>query len=117
VLEEAAVSHGHETAHEEIASRSGDATSSVYRLIEGHARLELTSAAVWVARARGHENPSLAALLGDGMDPLTGGLWRRCVGLGPAPEFCLLVSEPPAGVSASRLPAGWKAAVFSREAI
>ena len=41
------------------------------------------------------------------MDPATAGLWRRCLGLGPAPEFCLLAAEAPAGVAPTRLPAGW----------
>ena len=39
VLEEAAVSHGHLSAHEQIAGRSGLSTGSVYRLIEGEASL------------------------------------------------------------------------------
>ncbi len=114
VLEEAAVSHGHLTAHHKVASMAGAATGSVYRLIEGQARLDAAAVAVWVTRSPGHENPSLAALLGDGMDPLLGGLWRRCLGLGPAPELCLLVSEAPSGVAPSRLPAGWSAQVLAR---
>ena len=116
VLEEAAVSHGHLTAHHKVAALAGAATGSIYRLIEGQARLHET-AAVWVTRSPGHENPSLAALLGDGMDPRLDGLWRRCLGLGPAPEFCLLASEAPSGVAASRLPAGWSAQVLARRTL
>jgi hypothetical protein len=117
VLEEAAVAHGHETAHHAIAARAGVATSSVYRLIEGSARSRAAGVAVWVAREAGHDPPSLGALLGDGIDPERDGLWRRCMSLGPAPEHCLLVSEAPAGVAASRLPSGWIARSLTREAI
>ena len=106
VLEEAAVSRGHFTAHDRVASLAGVATGSVYRLIEGCARLDGAGVAVWVSRSPGHEHPSLSALLGDGMEPDLGGLWRRCLGLGPAPEFCLLASEAPPGVAPSRLPVG-----------
>jgi hypothetical protein len=117
VLEEAAVSHGHLTAHHRVAELAGVATGSVYRLIEGQARLDAAVSAVWVTRAPGHENPSLAALLGDGMDPLLDGLWRRCLGLGPAPELCLLTSEAPSGVASSRLPSGWSARVLARRVL
>jgi hypothetical protein len=117
VLEEAAVSRGHVSAHDKIASLAGISTGAVYRFLEGHAGLDEGPVAVWVARAGGHEHPSLSALLGDGMDPAVDGLWRRCVGLGPAPEFCLLASEASAGVAPTRLPAGWTATVLGREAL
>lgn len=117
VLEEAAVSHGHVSAHDKVASLAGIATGAVYRFLEGHAGLDEGRVAVWVARASGHEHPSLSALLGDGMDPAVDGLWRRCLGLGPAPEFCLLASEASAGVAPTRLPKGWTATVLRREAL
>ncbi len=115
VLEEAAVSHGHVSAHDKVASLAGVSASGVYRFLEGHAELEPNHAAVWVARSGGHEHPSLSALLGDGMDPALDGLWRRCLGLGPAPEFCLLASEASAGVAPTRLPSGWTATALQRE--
>ncbi|MFI4991830.1 MAG: hypothetical protein ACHQHO_13070 [Solirubrobacterales bacterium] len=117
VLEEAAVSRGHLTAHDRLAALAGTATGSVYRLIEGCARLDGAGVAVWVSRAPGHEHPSLSALLGDGMEPDLGGLWRRCLGLGPAPEFCLLAAEAPSGVASSRLPAGWSAIASARDVL
>jgi hypothetical protein len=117
VIEEAAVSRGHFTAHDRVAALAGVATGSVYRLIEGCARLGGAGVAVWVSRAPGHEHPSLSALLGDGMEPDTGGLWRRCLGLGPAPEFCLLASVAPPGVKPSRLPQGWIARSVTREVL
>ena len=117
VLEEAAVSRGHLTAHHNLAALAGAATGSVYRLIEGSAQPQASGAAVWVSRSPGHENPSLAALLADGMDPALGGLWRRCLGLGPAPEFCLLAADAPAGVAPGRLPSGWTARTLERKAI
>jgi hypothetical protein len=115
VLEEAAVSHGHLNAHEAVASKADLSTGAIYRLSEGHARLGDARVSVWVTRAQGHEHPSIEALLGDGMDPATAGLWRRCIGLGPAPEYCLLATEPTAGVADTRLPAGWSATVSARE--
>jgi hypothetical protein len=122
VLEEAVVSRGHLTAHDRIAKLAATATGSVYRLVEGCARLDVASVVVWVARAPGHQDPSLAALLGDGMEPERGGLWRRCLGLGPAPEFCLLVgdaedAEGLVGVMPTRLPAGWSTAVSVRTSL
>lgn len=117
VMEEAAVSHGHLGAHDKVAALAGSAASAVYRFLEGNTRLDAVRLAVWVTRTRGHENPSLAALLGDGMDPRVGGLWRRCLGLGPAPEFCLLAAETSAGVAPSRLPQGWTASTGEREVL
>ena len=117
VLEEAAVSYGHVEAHDRVASLAGIATGAVYRFLEGYAGLDEGPVAVWVARAGGHEHPSLSALLGDGMDPAVDGLWRRCLGLGPAPEFCLLASEASAGVAPTRLPQGWTATLLTREAL
>jgi len=118
VLEEAAVSRGHVSAHEKVASLAGVATSAVYRFLEGHTGLDQKHVAVWVSSAAGHEDPSLSALLGDGMDPAVDGLWRRCLGLGPAPEFCLLASaQAAAGVAPSRLPKGWSATSVERKAL
>jgi hypothetical protein len=131
VLEEAAIAHGHRTAHDAIAGRAGCATGSVYRLVEGHAHAgkakgppagageaaDTADTAVWVKRAPGHEHPSLGALLGDGMDRERDGLWRRCIGLGPAPEYCLLAAKPAAGVAATRLPAGWVAQTIERAVV
>jgi hypothetical protein len=117
VLEEAAVAHGHLNAHDAVASKADVSTGAIYRLSEGHTRLEDARVSVWVTRGRGHEHPSIEALLGDGMDPATAGLWRRCIGLGPAPEYCLLATEPTPGVADTRLPAGWSAAVSAREAL
>jgi hypothetical protein len=115
VLEEAAIGRGHLTSHDAVAKLAGPATGSVYRLCEGQARLGEARSAVWVTRERGHRSPEIADLLGDGLDPMTGSLWRRCVGLGPAPEYCLLATEPPSGTASARLPAGWEARTYSRE--
>jgi hypothetical protein len=117
VLEEAAVSRGHHGAHERIASRAGPATSSIYRLLEGHAELGAARVAVWVSSAPGPERPSLEALLADGIDPSSGSLWRRCLGLGPAPEFCLLAAQTPDGAAPSRLPHDWVAATYARHVL
>jgi len=117
VLEEASVSHGHVRAHDAVASTTGVSTGAIYRFSEGNASPGEGRLAVWVTRPPGEEHPSIEALLGDGMDPSTAGLWRRCIGLGPAPEYCLLATEPSAGVADSRLPAGWSSTVSAREVL
>jgi hypothetical protein len=127
VLEEAAPARGHETAHRQIASLAGAASGAVYRLVEGSARPSAARGgvgeaigareAIWVEHRGGRERPSLGALLGDGIDPARDALWRRCIGLGPAPEYCLLAAEAPAGVAGGRLPSGWVARSVAREIV
>ena len=115
VLEEAAVARGHHSSHAAVAAMAGVSKGAIYRLIEGLPRLERAPLAVWVKRSPGHAPVTIEDLLADGMERDAVGLWRRCLGLGPAPEYCLLAAEPPAGVSPSRLPAGWRATAISRE--
>jgi hypothetical protein len=115
VLEEAAVARGHQSSHEAVAAITGASKGAIYRLIEGLPRLERAPLAVWVKRSPGHAPVTVEDLLADGVERDAAGLWRRCLGLGPAPEYCLLAAEPPAGVSPSRLPAGWRATAISRE--
>jgi hypothetical protein len=129
VLNMAAVGHGHRTAHDGVAHRFGAGAGGLYGLIEGHPPADLgpgafdeESAAIWIARAPGIERRGLAELLGDGMDARHASLWRRQLVFGPAPEFCLLGSDQtkigqPAGVAPTRLPTGWTATVFEREAL
>jgi hypothetical protein len=123
VLEEAAVAHGHVSAHDAAAALTGMETAAVYRLLEGSADPGRALTAVWVSpsgddpAARGHERPALAQLLGDGIDPERDGLWQRCLVLGPAPEYCLLANEAPAGAASSRLPQGWTATSIAREVL
>jgi hypothetical protein len=115
VLNEAAVAHGHRAAHDDVAHRFGGAAGGLYGLLEGHADLVNAPLAVWVARPPRAERGALGDLLGDGMDPEHASLWRRQLVLGPAPEYCLLAREPPAGVAPTRLPAGWRATTSTRE--
>jgi hypothetical protein len=125
VLGEAAVGHGHRTAHDDLARRYGAGAGGLYGLVEGErcasgAHAELlgeASLAIWVARPLGAERSPLAELLGDGMDPAHASLWRRQFVFGPAPEFCLLARESTAGVADTRLPAGWTATSLEREAL
>jgi hypothetical protein len=117
VLEEAAVSRGHFTLHRAVAEHAGAAIGGVYRLSEGHPDLAQARIAAWVAPARDHAPPTVADLLGDGMDRECAGLWRRALGLGPAPEYCLLAASAPAGLGPERLPAGWRAVVQERSAL
>jgi hypothetical protein len=122
VLNEAAVGRGHRSVHDDLARRFGSGAGGLYGLIEGELAPGLdsigaASIAVWVARAPGTERRALGELLGDGMDPGQASLWRRQLVLGPAPEFCLLASEPSAGVAPTRLPTGWTARVLARETL
>jgi hypothetical protein len=123
VLEEAAVSRGHASAHAAAASLTSMETAAVYRLLEGSADPGRAATAVWVspsgddAATRGQARPALGQLLGDGIDPERDGLWQRCLVLGPAPEYCLLAGEAPAGVAPSRLPQGWTATTVEREVL
>ncbi len=117
VLNEAAVTHGHRSAHEGIARRFGSGAGGLYGLLEGHADLADAPRAVWVSRPPGEPPGELAQLLADGIDPAHASLWRRALVFGPAPEYCLLAPELPPGGSPTRLPAGWGAVVCQREAI
>ncbi len=117
VLEEAAVSRGHITAHDAAAALTGAEATAVYRLLEGSADPGRASTAVWVSATRGHERPALARLLADGIDAERDGLWQRCLVLGPAPEYCLLAGTAPAGVAPGRLPRGWTARTLEREVL
>jgi len=119
VLNEAAVAHGHRTAHDEVARHFGAGAGGLYGLLEGHADLAGAPPplAVWVSRPPEASKQALGDLLADGIDPEHASLWRRQLVLGPAPEYCLLAREPPAGVAPSRLPLGWRATITTREAI
>lgn len=115
VLNEAAVGHSHRGAHDEVARRFGAGAGGLYGLLEGHAhKLDAASTAIWVARPPGAPLSPLGALLGDGIDPERASLWRRQLVLGPAPEFCLLAVQAPAGVAPTRLPQGWRATTSAR---
>ncbi len=117
VLNEAAVAAGHRSLHDHLARMFRGGAGGVYRLIEGRCESVAQSQAIWVARPAGASAPGLGDLLGDGMDREQASLWRRQLVLGPAPEYCLLAGEPPAGVSPARLPEGWQSNVQTREAI
>lgn len=117
VLNEAAVAAGHRSAHDEVARRYESGAGAVYKLIEGTCDSVAHPISIWVSRPPGAVAPGIGDMLGDGMDRERASLWRRQMVLGPAPEYCLLAGEAPAGVSATRLPAGWKASVLEREVI
>jgi hypothetical protein len=117
VLNEAAVGRGHRSTHDDLARRYGGGAGGLYGLIEGHAHLDEKSLAIWVARTPGLPRRGLGEMLGDGMEPAHASLWRRQFVFGPAPEFCLLAQEPPAGVAPARLPAGWSATSYPREVL
>ena len=125
VLGEAAVGRGHRSSHDRLAAHSGDGAGGLYALIEGEysellsgaATLSAATLAIWVKRARGSRDVGLGEMLGDGMDPQHASLWRRRFVLGPAPEYCLLATSPSAGVAPARLPEGWTAQTFTREAL
>lgn len=117
VLNEVAVAHRHRTAHDEVARRFGTGAGGLYGLLEGRPDLTSTPLGIWISRPPGAAKPALAEMLGDGIDPERSSLWRRSLVFGPAPEYCLLAHEPPAGISPSRLPLGWRATITTREEI
>ena len=119
VLNEAAVGRGHRTAHDAAARRFGAGAGGLYELLEGDREGPLGEAtlATWVGRPPGSPRRMLGELLGDGMDPARASLWRRQLVLGPAPEYCVLAGEPPAGVVPTRLPDGWTATTLDRTAL
>jgi hypothetical protein len=142
VLNEAAVGRGHRTPHDALAGRLGAGAGGLYGLIEGQAPSSLgrQTRTVWVSRPPGAAKRDLrellADMLADGAAAGTASLWRRQFVLGPAPEYCLLhgggeagedagddgsaadaAAEWPAGVSLTRLPAGWSATTLARRAI
>ncbi len=115
VLNEAAIGRGHRTSHDEAARLMGSGTAAIFALVEGDTTaMAAAGVSVWVARERGSARPEVAGLLADGVVGRSA-LWRRQLVLGPAPEFCLVAHEPPAGVAESRLPAGWSARTLQRE--
>jgi hypothetical protein len=125
VLNGAAAGRGHRTAHDEAARLLGAGAGGLYALVEGErshpgpcAGLESigeATHAVWVAHPPGSKDGVIGELLGDGMDRRHASLWRRQLVLGPAPEYCLLASEIPAGVAPTRLPADWTVTILERE--
>ena len=117
VLEEAAVARGHVSRHDALAGMAALSTGAIYRLSEGQPRIAQARVAVWVTRAPGHAVPLLADLLADGAGAERASLWRRALGLGPAPEYCLFAAEEPAGAAPTRLPRGWHARVCARELV
>jgi hypothetical protein len=120
VLNEAAVGRGHRTAHDDAARRLGAGAGGLYALVEGSPRpdaLREAALAIWIAPPAGSHRGGLGELLGDGIEPARASLWRRQLVLGPAPEFCLLAPEPPAGVAAQRLPAGWRTSTCEHVAL
>jgi hypothetical protein len=126
VLNEAAVAHGHRTAHDEVARRFGTGAGGLYGLLEGRPDLASAPLGIWISRPPVSRTSvsrppaarqALGELLGDGIDPEHSSLWRRSLVFGPAPEYCLLAREPPAGVAPSRLPRGWHATITTREEI
>ena len=53
VFNEAAVAHGHRSAHDGIARRFGSGAGGLYGLLEGHADLANAKRAAWVSRPPG----------------------------------------------------------------
>ena len=129
VLGEAAVGRGHRSSHDHAARHFGSGAGGLYGLIEGEHQRQGgpqpglgSTHATWVGRQPGTPVLSgrggmIGELFGDGVDPAHASVWRRQFVLGPAPEYCVLADEAPAGVAAGRLPAGWSARTLQREVL
>lgn len=117
VLNEAAVARGHQTPHDAAARLMAEGTGAVYRLIDGFPRFDLVGVAVWITPAPGKFEVVFEDLLVDGVEAGEASLWRRQLALGPAAELCVLASELPDGVRATRLPVGWAAEAVARSSL
>jgi hypothetical protein len=97
-LNDVAVSGARRLGHDEAARASARGVGGLYRLVEGEAALDGGAAEMWLTKPRTtpyeqfYEWARPRAREG-------GGLWRRQMVLGPAPEFCLVTASaaaPPA---------------------
>ena len=106
VLNAAAVGRGHRTAHDEIARRMGRAAGGLYELLEGTVELARERVTVWVDRTAGRQGADVRGPARRRHGPAPCRTAAALAGARPAPEYCVLADEVPAGVAATRLPAG-----------
>ena len=94
-LDEAAVSAGRKSAHDVAASLAAAGTAGLYQLKLGTAPTAPRSAQ-WFVKPAGMSYGQMFAAVEPALAPVGGSLWVRKMTLGPAPELCVLASQPAA---------------------
>ncbi len=92
-LNEAAVSGGRATPHDDIAAHAAGGTAGIYRSVAGNGRLAPVRFAAWIAKPEGMRYPEFFALLAGSSSAPDVTLWQRQLTLGPGREFCLHARE------------------------
>lgn len=104
VLNEAAISQIHQSAHDQIARLALGGTAGLYRLRKGISNLRSARYATWFHKPPGVSYEELFALTRPLIENGVATLWGRQMTLGPTPEFCihsaeeLLLSSPLTGL-------------------
>jgi hypothetical protein len=93
VLNDAAISQIHQTAHDQIARLASGGTAGLYRLRKGTPRLDFARYATWFHKPSGVSYPELFDLIAPLVENQRATLWGRQLTLGPTPEFCLHSTE------------------------
>lgn len=96
-LNEAAVSGARRAPHDGAARLAGGGAGGVYRRISSPVGRPVDRI-TWLAKPAGMSYAELLARL-----PAVE-VWQRQLVLGPAPEFCLVGSDPPAGLEGRAVP-------------
>ena len=102
-LNEVAVSGPRRPGHDQAAAAAASGAGGLYRLMEGDADAQGAAAELWLTKPRSTSYDDFYGWARPLARAAGGGLWRRQMVLGPAPEFCLLAASGvglPAGVEA-----------------
>lgn len=93
VLNDAAVSQVHQSAHDQIAHLAIGGTAGLYRLRKGTSHLSGAQYAMWFHKPTGVTYEELFALTRPLIEDRQATLWGRQMTLGPTPEFCIHSAE------------------------
>lgn len=93
VLNDAAISQIHQSAHDQVARLALGGTAGLYRLRKGSPNLSRARYATWFHKPSGVSYEELFALTQPLIENGDATLWGRQMTLGPTPEFCMHSSE------------------------
>lgn len=93
VLNDAAISQIHQSAHDQIARLAVGGTAGLYRLRKGNPQLSRARHATWFHKPAGVSYDELFALTRSFIEDQQATLWGRQMTLGPTPEFCFHSTE------------------------
>lgn len=93
VLNDAAISQIHQTAHDQIARLAVGGTAGLYRLRKGTPHLSSARYATWFHKPPGVSYEEFFALTQPLIENGDATLWGRQMTLGPTPEFCMHSAE------------------------